>query len=187
MKINLKLILLVSILSAGCQPALFLASSAAISSIISDQRTIQSIQTDKLIKEEIMDSIYGSDLMQQKTHVNIISIDQQVLLIGQVMAEKQTVLCTNIAKKHRYVKKVYNLLEIAAPTTPTIRAHDAWITLKIKGQLIANPLLKSSQILVQTENSIVYLVGIINKHHVPMVVDIAKKVFGVKKVIKFFI
>ena len=63
---------------------------------------------------------------------------------------------------------------------------DAWITTKIKSQMLATEDLKSGSIKVVTENGTVYLMGIVKHEQADIAVDIARQVSGVQKVVKIF-
>jgi osmotically-inducible protein OsmY len=84
------------------------------------------------------------------------------------------------------VKRIYNEITIQGPTSSLTRTSDAWITTKIKSQMLATDDLQSGTIKVLTENGAVYLMGVVTHDQADMSVDIARQVSGVQKVVKIF-
>lgn len=119
-------------------------------------------------------------------NLSITTYNGEVLLLGQVPNEEQREEAGQIVKELPNVKHVYNLVEIANPSSPLTRISDSWITTKVKSQLIANNDIDASQVKVITENSVVYLMGTLPKDQAEMVLDIASHTDGVRKVVKMF-
>jgi len=56
----------------------------------------------------------------------------------------------------------------------------------VKSRLIARRDIRGSRIKVVTENSVVYLMGLLTRDHAQKAVEVAQKVFGVQKIVKVF-
>jgi osmotically-inducible protein OsmY len=84
------------------------------------------------------------------------------------------------------VSRVYNEITVEAPTSSWQRSHDAWITTKIKTEMLAKPGLHSTQIKVITENDVVYLMGVLSERQATIAINVARQVDGVIKVVKVF-
>jgi osmotically-inducible protein OsmY len=109
-----------------------------------------------------------------------------VLLTGQVSSEKLRIELGSIVKNVPGVKDVYNQTTVTSPTSPLMHVNDAWITAKIKTQLIAANEIDPSQIKVITEQGTVYLMGIVLPEQADIATEIAKTTSGVEKVVKVF-
>ncbi len=128
----------------------------------------------------------ASDGIFKGSHVVVTSFNGYVLLAGQVASEQLKAQAEQITRDVKKVRKVYNELEIAGPTTPLVRAGDSWITTKIKANMTAAEGFPASRIKVVTENGTVYLMGLVTTHEADQAVDIAKKSYGVQKIVKVF-
>ncbi|MGN5762705.1 BON domain-containing protein, partial [Pseudomonas aeruginosa] len=55
-------------------------------------------------------------------------------------------------------------LQVTSPTSQLARNNDAWITTNLKTQMHSDPNVPSSRIKVVTENGMVFMMGLVNKH-----------------------
>lgn len=155
----------------------------------------QAVYNRQSIKKTLNDQLITRDVylaLQHKTHefknanISIATFNQEVLLAGEVPEAWQKQKIQTIIKSLPDIKRVYNLIEIASPSSTLTRLNDVWITAKIKGQFIASEDLDVTQIKVVTENSTVYLMGILPADAARAAVDIASNTEGVTKVVKIF-
>ncbi|MDP2248756.1 MAG: BON domain-containing protein, partial [Nitrosomonadales bacterium] len=65
-------------------------------------------------------------------------------------------------------------------------ASDTYITSKVKANMVKENRFPSNYVKVVTENSIVYLMGMVTREEAEDAVDIARNVSGVEKVVKVF-
>jgi len=68
----------------------------------------------------------------------------------------------------------------------TSRSNDALITSKVKGRFMDGGKFQINHVKVITEDSVVYLLGIVNADEAGSAVDIARSTNGVRKVVKVF-
>ena len=66
------------------------------------------------------------------------------------------------------------------------RSNDTWLTSKVKSRLVARRDIRGGRIKVVTENSVVYLMGLMTREHADNAVSVAQQVFGVQKIVKVF-
>ena len=92
----------------------------------------------------------------------------------------------SIVRKIRKFRKVHNELQIGSPISLVARTNDAWLTTKIRAKLLAETNINNTNYKVVTENGIVFLMGFISKSDSKSIVEIARNVFGVQKVVKVF-
>lgn len=119
-------------------------------------------------------------------NLSITTYNGEVLLLGQAPNEDQRLEAEAAIKELPGVNRVYNMVEVASPSSPLTRVSDSWITTKIKAQILANNDIDATQVKVVTENSVVYLMGILPPEQANTVLDIASNTDGVRKVIKMF-
>jgi osmotically-inducible protein OsmY len=185
-KINLILIACLTLLLQSCFFVAGAAAGAAAITIVYDQRTVDSILQDQRIDRDILNKIHTNLELRHNTHVNVTSFGQVVLLTGEVPNAEFRRRIEEIAKSVKGVNRIYNAINIQGPTTSLSHANDAWITAKIKTEMLATKGLKSASIKVVTENGTVYLMGTVTPAQEETVVRIARNTAGVLKVIKIF-
>jgi len=162
------------------------ASAAATAAVVNDHRSLQTITDDKNIEFTASDRISKNAEMRQNSHIVVVSFDHAVLLAGQVPGEAARQRVESLIQALPKVARVYNELEISPPTTPTVQSNDAWITTKVKTRMLETKGLHSGQIKVVTENSSVYLMGVVSRHQAKLASDVARRVDGVKRVVTLF-
>lgn len=186
----MKNIITIIILSLSLQGCIFVAGAAAgaagIASVY-DHRKVEQVVDDQRISNSISGKINASALLNdENTHIDVTSFNRVVLLTGQTVSTAARQRAEEIARSYGEVKKVYNEIAIKGPTSSLTRTSDAWITTKIKTEMLATKDLKSGSIKVVTENGSVYLMGIVTHQQADMSVDIARDVEGVQRVVKVF-
>lgn len=119
-------------------------------------------------------------------HINITAYNGVILLTGEVASGDLRTLAGDTARKFRGVRQVHNELQIRTPTSLISRSNDTWLTTKVKAKLIADRNLKSSTIKVITENSVIYLMGLVTHSTADKAALIASKTRGAQRVVKVF-
>ena len=89
-------------------------------------------------------------------------------------------------RKIHGVRRIYNELEIAAPSSGMTRSSDTWITTKVKSWLLGNSDIEGTGVKVITENGVVYLMGLVTRKEAKRVTDEAAGVAGVQRVVQLF-
>jgi len=137
-----------------------------------ESRTPGNFIDDEAIETLVIRQIRKSDPGLKKAHLSAVSYNGIVLLLGQVDNEP--------------LKRKALEIEISGPISRVARSNDAWLTSKVKSRLIARRDIRGSRIKVVTENSVVYLMGLLTRDHAQKAVEVAQKVFGVQKIVKVF-
>lgn len=91
-----------------------------------------------------------------------------------------------MVRKIQNVRRIYNELEIGPPSSGLTRGKDSWITSMIKSVLLTSDDIESSQVKVVTENSVVYLMGLVTQKEAKRVSEQAADVSGVSRVVPLF-
>lgn len=189
MKFIIKITLTIVALSLSLQGCFFAVGAAAGAAGIAgvyDHRKLEQIAMDQRIAHAIDQTIRLDPKQQANSHFDVTSFNQIVLLTGQTTTPSLRQEAERIAKQTPNVKKVYNEIAIKGPTSSLTRTSDAWITTKIKTQMLATEGLRSGSLKVVTENGSVYLMGIVSHEQADIAVDIARQVDGVQRVVKVF-
>lgn len=119
-------------------------------------------------------------------HLSVTSFNGTVLLTGQVPSEEAKQVAGATVDELRHVKTVHNELQIAGPTSMVARSNDVWLSTKVKTALISDETIEGSRIKIVTEDGVVYLMGLVTRDEADGVVERARNVFGVQKIVKAF-
>lgn len=180
-------IIVQSLLLSACVPAVVGGAAASTAWVAQDKRTTGTIIDDQTIELKIQQEMdeYEFLNLNANAHINIISYNNIVLLVGQVPSSGAKEKIGEIARDTQEVRKVYNELEVQSPSSLMTRTSDSWITTKIKtssGFKKINPLHSK----VVTENGVVYLMGIVTREQAEQLTELARTTSGVQRVVRVF-
>lgn len=172
----------------GCTAAV-VAGGATGASIAHDRRTMGSFVEDQNIELKAASAISKDQELDERSHINVTSYNRIVLLTGETPSQELRSRAEDIARKIAQVRRVHNEITIAAPSAMSSRGSDTWITTKVKTSLFKVKGMENfdaTRVKVVTENGVVYLMGILNHTEADAVVEVARKVSGVQRVVKVF-
>jgi osmotically-inducible protein OsmY len=147
-------------------------------------RTLGADIDDPKIRTFIGVNIKKADPKLAKAHINVAVFNSLVLLTGEVNSSTLKTLAGDVARKYRGVRQVYNELQVRGKTSIVSRTNDTIISGKIKAKLAFNEKVDYSDLLIVTEDSIVYLLGTVNQSTGDLAAEIASNTRGVRQVVK---
>ena len=150
-------------------------------------RTFGSKIDDSLIETKAAVNIAkASPDLDNNSHIVVTSFNGIVLLAGQTPRADLKQLAEQTAAQVQKVKKVNNELQVIAPSSMLARSNDAWLTSKIKTEMLTDSAIPGSRIKVVTENGIVYLLGLLTQAEATRATNLVQGVGGVQKIVKLF-
>ena len=167
---------------SGCVPIVIGAVGAGVYGA-TDRRSLGAQADDKVIAVRV-DSRLG-DAMSDRAHINVNSFNRKVLLTGEVPDQASKDKAVAIAKGVDNVSSVVEDLEIGGMTPSSSRNNDAYITTKVKAELVTKKI-PPNTVSVVTEKRIVYLMGRVTQAEGDTAADAAAGVSNVAKVVKVF-
>jgi osmotically-inducible protein OsmY len=173
------------LLLSGCIAAAFVGGASAGGLVVSDQRDWKTRSEDSYI-EHRLDLNIVQDPTFKTSNLDLSSFDCVVLLVGQTPSASLKVEAEKIAQSTPNVTKVYNEITVGPNISFGQKSEDVYLTSAVKTALLAKPGLRSGSVKVLTENSTVYLMGLVSKEQADLAVDGARRVDGVKNVVKVF-
>ncbi len=180
------LALLLVLFFSGC--ALLVAAGVATVgtgvAVSQDRRTGGMLVEDQNIESKSDQRI--RDKMGGNLHVNVVSFNRNVLLTGEVPSESARKEIEQVVKDVEHVRNVLNEIAVGPVSSFASRSNDALITSKVKGRFMDGGKFQINHVKVITEDSVVYLLGIVNTDEAGSAVDIARSTKGVRKVVKVF-
>lgn len=183
MKIKFIILFILSGLLSACVGVF--AVGAAGSMVVYDRRSMTMIEKDARIFY-VINRALANDKRFRYSHIRVISFNEVVLLSGQATSMLFKQEAEKIAQSTPNVRRVYNQLTVAEPSTIADRSRDAFITSKVRANLLAKKGLESGSIHIVTDDCVVYLMGIATHEQANLAVDAARQVSGVDKVVKVF-
>jgi osmotically-inducible protein OsmY len=151
------------------------------------RRSVGALVDDGSIETTIKVNLTAADEQLKNSHINVVSFNGTVLLVGQVPSQDTKNLATRVARtSSSRVKEVYNELEVAGSTTFLSRSNDAWLSAKIKTLMLANSEVSGRRTKVVTENGVVYLMGLLTQSEADTAVELVSNTRGVTKVVRAF-
>ncbi len=167
----------------GCFPVIVGAVGAGAYAT-TDRRSLGAQADDKVIASRAASRI--EDALSNRSHINVNSFNRKVLLTGEVPDEASRQKAEQIAKGVDNVQSVVADLEIGGMTPSSARNNDAFITGKVKTELVSRKDVFGNAYKVVTEKSIVYLMGRVTREEGDRAAEVARGVSGVAKVVKVF-
>lgn len=122
----------------------------------------------------------------ERAHVNVTSYNRQVLLTGEVPSEQAKQQAEQVVGRVDNVKGVVNELGVMPPTSLSQRSADTLVTGKVKASLVDDSTLSVSAFKVVTERGTVYLMGRVTQREADRATDIARRIDGVRRVVRIF-
>lgn len=137
---------------------------------------------EKVVEQEIRKAGPGFE----SAHLSVVCYNGVVLLVGQVSSEALKAQAGEITQNIPRVRRVHNELEVGGPISYMARTNDGVLTSKVKSKLIGAKDVPGRKIKVQTENGVVYLMGMITREEADQAVEVTKTAYGVQKIVRVF-
>ena len=186
---KIPLILTIMLMLQGCIAAAIVGGAAvgvAGGVIVYDQRSTQTILDDKDIGVKAQDKINNDQELKGKVRATVAVFNYVVLLVGQAPTQELRDHAVKLVNSVSKVKVVHDEMTIGYPISSSTQTHDAWLTTKVKSALLAEKGLKSTQLKIVTEDSVVYLMGLVTRSQANLATEKVRQIEDVKKVVKLF-
>ena len=150
------------------------------------KRTYGARIEDESIETKARVNISAASEELKRGHINVTSYNGYVLVAGQVPEPAAKQLATDIVRKIRGVRHIYNELEVIGNSSTMTRSSDTWLTTKVKSALLTNAEIEGNRVKVMTENGVVYLLGLASRTEAKRITEVARATAGVQKVVELF-
>jgi osmotically-inducible protein OsmY len=167
----------------ACVP-IIAGGAAAGGAVVADRRTSGIYVEDENI--ELKAVKYVETTLGENTHVNITSYNRNVLLTGEAPDDATKAKAEAFVRSIEHVRAITNEIVVGPKSSIGSRSNDTYLTSKVKTQFVTENKFQANYVKVVTENSAVYLLGIVNKAEADAAVEIARNTDGVSKVVKVF-
>jgi osmotically-inducible protein OsmY len=119
-------------------------------------------------------------------HVNVTSFNRSVLLTGEAPTEDQKTEIGRLVRDVENVRHVINEIAVGQARPFMSRGNDALITSKVKGRFMDAGTFQVNHVKIVTEDSVVFLLGLVKRQEAESAVELASSTPGVRKVVKVF-
>lgn len=176
------------LLNSACAPVVVGGAVATTATVAHDRRTTGSVVEDTAITRRVVSALHADEELDKNAHINVESFNGWVLLSGETPTEAMRERAGELARQQEKVRRVFNELTIAAPSSMMTRSSDSWITTKVKSSLVSIDIkgFDPTRVTVVTENGTVYLMGLVYHKEADAAVAKTQEVSGVQRIVKLF-
>lgn len=178
------LLIIVAGLLQGCVAGAFVAGGAASGSMVSDNRSFQTMEKDNSISYQAQRYLAADATLKNQAHIVVATYNSVMLLAGQAPTEALRQQAVTDVKQVPNVRRIFNEITIAKPSSAVVQSQDAAITANVKTRMMTTTNLKSSQFKVVTENHTVFLMGLSTPKQAGIAAAVARNSTGVQRVVK---
>jgi osmotically-inducible protein OsmY len=167
----------------ACVPLIIGGVAATTGMVVVDRRTVGQQVEDKSIELKIGGQFRENFGDAVRFTVN--AYDGVVLLTGDTISSEFKTRMTDIARKVENVKSVSNQIDVVKQMASfNVVTNDIWITSKVMTILATTKDIPSRTIVVTTDRSVVYLMGLVTQNEGDLAAKAASQVSGNEKTSK---
>lgn len=166
---------------SACAPLVIGGAFFGTVNVATDRRTAETQLVDEAIELRIFNRLITST--NNKGRVSAVSYGRRVLLLGEVPTAEDKVVAERVAASVDNVQRVISELKVMPNASASQRSQDALITKRIQTALIGAKDLASSAFKITTNQSTVYVLGVVTPREADRAIGIARTTPGVKQVV----
>jgi osmotically-inducible protein OsmY len=149
------------------------------------ERGVNGTVDDIALKNEVDQALLRTNPAIQEA-VNTTVYNGRVLLTGHVTTPEMKMAANRAASATPGVRALYDEIEVAPSDGLWDNAKDAWITTRVRSELILDPDIRSGNYTIETENGSVYLIGSArSQYELDRATRITRYLPGVKRVVSY--
>lgn len=179
-------VLLSTLLLQGCIAGVVAGGAAVATKTATDPRSVGTQVDDTTLEARIEHAMRKDQQLKKEARVVATAYQGKVLLTGQAPNTELATRAKQIALGVEGATAVYNEIRQGTPVGLGTASSDAWISTKVRSELLTSDSVKSSNVKVATENGEVFLLGLVTQKEGQSAAQIASQVSGVKHVTTAF-
>jgi osmotically-inducible protein OsmY len=179
--------LLFAALLSGCAAAV-IGGGVAVGAA-RDRRSFGTVLDDSNIELSAYNAVNQDKELALNNNVGIVVHNSVMLLVGEVRTAELRERAESLAGGLEGVRRIVNEISVEEPTGFGSATRDRWLTLRAKTALLDIVDIEDfdpSRVNITTQNSTVYLMGLVTVEEAERVVAITRGVPGVVQVVKVF-
>lgn len=178
-------LLLTLTLSAGCTTVLDITKKDPIE-VDPYSRSLGSKLDDSNLETIISHNINKAHPDLASAHIEVHSFNAVVLLTGEAPSEELKQMASSVVNQVSSVRQLYNELEVRANSSILSRANDSYLRQKISFRLNREAALKGVDLDIIVEDSVAFLMGLVNAEQAEVAAHEASLTGGIRRVVKVF-
>jgi len=172
-------------LLSGCLAVAAVGTGASVGYVASEDRTVKENFNDTVFCGQIS-ALWTQFNSQLNDNLDCHAYQARVLVTGEVPSESWRDEAINRAKQVSGVKEVYDEITVGPGNGFSGNAHDIYVTQHLKAELLTAGDVHSTNYIVTTANSVVYIIGTArDEAELNRVVDYGRNMDGVKRVVSY--
>lgn len=176
---------LTAALLQGCA-AVMVGGAATGVAVAHDRRTVGTIVDDKTIEVKAAGALNADKDIRDQTHISVTSYNGVVLMTGEAPTQQLIQRAHQIVSGLDKVRKIYNEVIVAAPSSLGSRSSDALLVGKVRARMIVTKGFDFTRVTVVSERGTVYLMGLVYRNEGDLATAITSQTDGVQRVVKLF-
>ena len=172
----------------GCVGALVvggLGAAAGGGYVAGQERGVNGAVDDFAVKSDVERGLMKAELLTQGS-ITATAYGGRVLLTGHVPSQHIKAAAEQVAGRTHDVRAVYNEIEVTPAQGVWNNANDAWITARVRSELVLDADVRSVNYTIDTTNGSVYLIGSARSQgELDRATQIARYVPGVSRVVSY--
>lgn len=141
---------------------------------------------DNDLENRIRDLLLEADERFGDSRVHVVSHNARILLTGRVPERDMINTATDVVRQFSRVRLLHNELRVGEAPGINVRSSDQWLSIRVKGKLVAERGLPSRRVVVTTNEGAVYLMGVLSREQGRLAERLAANIEGVQRVISIF-
>lgn len=182
------LVLLLAAQLAGCA-AVVVGGAVATGVAVHDRRTVGTVIDDNLLEVRVRNALFGDERLDGSVRIKINSHSGWVLLAGEARTPELVELATQLASEVDGVQRLFNELAPVPRASLGQASSDRLMSGRVNASLTGIrdiPGFDPSRVHVTTTRGVVYLQGLVSRAEAAAVVERARTVRGVERVVMIF-
>ncbi|WP_187300680.1 BON domain-containing protein [Mizugakiibacter sediminis] len=184
----LALSVLLPFLFAGCA-AVVVGGAAAGAGAVHDRRDFGTVMSDRNLQLSAMSAINEDKELALQNDVSVVVFNGVMLLVGEARTPELKARAVRLASGFEGTRKLVDEIEVMEPIGFWARRGDNALTARVKAALLditSLPGFDPTRVNVTTAHRAVYLMGLVSHTEADAIVEVARNVAGVDKVVKVF-
>lgn len=186
MKLSKLLITLASItVLQGCVAAAVVGIAGG-AQIAADKRTVGQVIDDQTLELELYSILSKEKALAEHSNIQLTVVNGTLLIVGQTPNSYLKELAAKTFSNVKGITQVHNQLRVSNITSLLTRSNDVWLTSKVKTILFSDSEIEATNIKIVTENSEVFLMGLVSAQQATKSIEITRNISGVSRVFNAF-
>lgn len=172
----------------GCA-AVVVGGVVATGIAVHDRRSVGTVIDDSVLEVRVRDALYQGEELDGSSRIKINAFNGWVLLAGEVPSENLIELATERAAAVDGVQRLFNELIVSQRASFGQASNDRWISGRVKASFTGVrdlPGFDPTRVLVTATRGVVYLQGLVSQAEADAVIERARTVRGVERVVTLF-